>query len=582
MHGHLVAVEVGVERLTGQRVQLDGLALDEHGLEGLDAQAVQGGGTVEQHRVAGDDVLEDVPDLRALALDHALGRLDVLRVALGHELLHDEGLEQLEGHQLGQAALVQLELRADDDDRTARVVDSLAQQVLAETALLALEQVGQRLQRAVARSGDRTAAAAVVEQRVDRLLQHALLVVHDDLGRAEVDHALEAVVAVDDAAVQVVEVRGGETATVELHHRAQLRRDHRDAVEDHGGRVVARLQERGDDLQALEGAQLLLALAVADGLAERLGLGGEVEVADQRLDRLGAHAAGEVILVAVDELGVDALVDDHLLRLELQEGVPDLVETIQLTLRALADVLHLALGGVLHLLAGVGLRAGGLELGEVLFQGLGALGQILVAVVLDHLLVDQHVRLEGGLVVVARFLVDGGDDVRREVDDLLEILRRQVQQVAQARRNALEVPDVRDRRGQLDVAHALTADLRLGHLDAAALADDALEADALVLAAGALPVAGGAEDALAEEAVLLRLERAVVDRLGLLDLAPRPAADVVGGGEPDPELVKVVDVEHLLSLSPGMCSRGFRACFECAYLKWVVSRERGARAERRG
>jgi hypothetical protein len=66
------------------------------------------------------------------------------------------------------------------------------------------------------------------------------------------------------------------------------------------------------------------------------------------------------------------------------------------------------------------------------------------------------------------------------------------------------------------VAHALAADRGLGDLDAAALADDALEADALVLAAGALPVAGRAEDLLAEQTVLLGLEGAVVDGLGFL------------------------------------------------------------------
>jgi SpoVK/Ycf46/Vps4 family AAA+-type ATPase len=163
------------------------------------------------------------------ALDHALGALDVLRVVEVDQPLHDERLEQLERHLLGQAALVQLELRADDDDRTAGVVDALAEQVLAEAALLALEHVGQRLQRTVARAGDRTAAAAVVEQRVDGLLQHPLLVVDDDLGRTEVEQALEAVVAVDHAAVQVVQVGGREAATVELHHRAQVRRDDRDA-----------------------------------------------------------------------------------------------------------------------------------------------------------------------------------------------------------------------------------------------------------------------------------------------------------------------------------------------------------------
>ena len=41
----------------------------------------------------------------------------------------------------GKTALVQLERRADDDDRAARVVDALAEQVLAEAALLALEHV---------------------------------------------------------------------------------------------------------------------------------------------------------------------------------------------------------------------------------------------------------------------------------------------------------------------------------------------------------------------------------------------------------------------------------------------------------
>jgi hypothetical protein len=61
--GHLVAVEVGVERRAHQRVDLDGLALDQLRLEGLDAEAVQRGRTVEQHRVLGDDLFEDVPHL---------------------------------------------------------------------------------------------------------------------------------------------------------------------------------------------------------------------------------------------------------------------------------------------------------------------------------------------------------------------------------------------------------------------------------------------------------------------------------------------------------------------------------------
>ena len=84
---------------------------------------------------------------------------------------------------------------------------------------------------------------------------------------------------------------------------------------------------------------------------------------------------------------------------------------------------------------------------------------------------------------------------------------------------------MRDRRGQLDMAHALAPDLGQRDLDAALLADDAVILHALVLAAQALVVLDRTEDAGAEQAVPLRLERAVVDRLRLLDLAERPGAD---------------------------------------------------------
>src|SRR5439155_537277 len=125
-----------------------------------------------------------------------------------------------------------------------------------------------------------------------------------------------------------------------------------------------------------------------------------------------------------------------------------------------------------------------------------------------------------------------------------------VEQVADARRDALEEPDVRDRRGEVDVAHALAAHLLPRHLDAAALADDPLVADALVLAAVALPVLRRTEDALAEETVTLGLERAVVDRLGLRYLAGRPVADLLAGCKPDPNRVKVVDVDQSSPFSP--------------------------------
>ncbi len=152
MHGHLIAVEVGVEALAHQRMDADGVAFDQHRLERLDAHAVQRRRPVEQHRMVLDDLFEDVPDLVVLAFEHLLGRLDGVGVAQLLEPADDERLEQLQGDLLGQTALVQLQFGTDDDDRAGRVIDALAEQVLAEAALLALDHVGQRLERPIAAS----------------------------------------------------------------------------------------------------------------------------------------------------------------------------------------------------------------------------------------------------------------------------------------------------------------------------------------------------------------------------------------------------------------------------------------------
>src|SRR5690606_17904364 len=211
--------EVGVERGADQRMQLDRLALDQHRLERLDAEAMQGRSTVQQHRMLADHLFQDVPDLGLFPLDQLLGRLDGGGQALALQLGKDERLEQLQRHLLRETTLVQLEVRTDHDDRTAGVVDALAQQVLAEATLLALDHVGQRLQRTLVGPGDGAATTAVVHQRVNRLLQHALLVADDDLRRIEFQQATQAVVAVDDAAVEVVEIGGGEAADVQRNQR---------------------------------------------------------------------------------------------------------------------------------------------------------------------------------------------------------------------------------------------------------------------------------------------------------------------------------------------------------------------------
>src|SRR5690349_615909 len=150
----------------------------------------------------------------------------------------------------------------------------------------------------------------------------------------------------------------------------------------------------------------------------------------------------------------------------------------------------------------------GLERRVAFVACLGTQGEVLV-------LVEQLVRLD---ILFARL----DHDVARVVDHSLEVAQGDVDQVAHGAGQRLEEPDVGHRHAQLDVAHALAPHLAQRHLDAAPVADHPAIADPLVLPAVALPVLDRTEDALAEEAVLLRLERPVIDRLRLGDLAPRP------------------------------------------------------------
>ena len=133
------------------------------------------------------------------------------------------------------------------------------------------------------------------------------------------------------------------------------------------------------------------------------------------------------------------------------------------------------------------------------------------------------------------------NDVILEVDHLLEARRLHFEQRAQPAGHRLEKPDVHDRRGQFDVAHPLAAHATVRDLHAAAVADHALVFHPPVLAAGAFPVLLRSEDLFAHQAVLFRTEGAVIDRLGLFDLAERPAANVVRPGQADLHSRIVVD-----------------------------------------
>ena len=70
----------------------------------------------------------------------------------------------------------------------------------------------QGFQRPSARAGDRLGTAAVVDQSVDRFLQHTFFVLDDDRRSSQLQQLLQTIVPGDDTAVQIVQIGGREAA----------------------------------------------------------------------------------------------------------------------------------------------------------------------------------------------------------------------------------------------------------------------------------------------------------------------------------------------------------------------------------
>ena len=93
---------------------------------------------------------------------------------------------------------------------------------------------------------------------------------------------------------------------------------------------------------------------------------------------------------------------------------------------------------------------------------------------------------------------------------------------------------------ELDVAHALTSDLRKRHLHTAFLTDHASVLESLVFPTETLIVFDRAKNFSAEQTVSLGFERPVIDRLWLLDLAKGPRPDHLRRSQTDANGIKLI------------------------------------------
>src|ERR1044071_392108 len=97
---------------------------DQLWFKGLNGKTVQSRGTIQKHRMTSGDFVENVPYLGCLAFDHLLRTAYCVHVAEIFQPANNERLEKNQSHFLRQTALIQLELGADDNNRSARIIDA--------------------------------------------------------------------------------------------------------------------------------------------------------------------------------------------------------------------------------------------------------------------------------------------------------------------------------------------------------------------------------------------------------------------------------------------------------------------------
>ncbi len=109
-----------------------------------------------------------------------------------------------------------------------------------------------------------------------------------------------------------------------------------------------------------------------------------------------------------------------------------------------------------------------------------------------------------------------------EIKHTLNVAQCHVEHHTQTGRQALQEPNMRNRAGQFDVAHAFATHLGYGDFHTAFFADNPAMLQALVLAAKALVIFDRTKDLGAEQAIALGLESTVVDGFRLTHFTIRP------------------------------------------------------------
>ena len=236
MHGHLIAIEVGVESSTSERVELDSFTFDETRMERLNTKTMQGRSAVEQYARIFGEFFQNIPNLIMFTLDITGSATHIVRQFTFDNLSHDKRFEKFERHAFRQTTFVNIQSRTDDDYRTTGIIHTFTEQILTEATLFTFEDIRERTQLTfLAGSGEHgfTMTSIVVNESVHRFLQHAFFIATNNFRRIEFEQTRETIVAVDHAAIEIIQIGSGKTTTIKGDHWAQIRRNHRNIFHNH-------------------------------------------------------------------------------------------------------------------------------------------------------------------------------------------------------------------------------------------------------------------------------------------------------------------------------------------------------------
>src|SRR5688572_7904237 len=97
-------------------MQLNGFSFNENRLKRLDAKTVERRSAVQENRMLFHNFVENIPNFLALFFDHLLCALDGRNVTVLRKFVVNKWFEKLERHLFWQTALMQLQLRTDNDN----------------------------------------------------------------------------------------------------------------------------------------------------------------------------------------------------------------------------------------------------------------------------------------------------------------------------------------------------------------------------------------------------------------------------------------------------------------------------------